>query len=181
MHIPGPNILEEKDAHTFIKAMEEETNTVKDCLLAAKLQQAHFANKDCLLEPSYKVGDKVMLTTTHRRRDYIQAKDRCVAKFMPQFDDPYDILEAFPLTLLYKIKLPPTSTVHPTFHISHLHPYIPNDDDLFPNHAHHGPKPLLAKDGTPKYFIDKIVDCQPRGWGHQFLVCWSGYRHEHDL
>lgn len=70
-HMSDPNELEEKNAHTFAKAMEEETNAAKDCLLVAKLQQAHFANKDHLREPAYLVGDKVMLTTTHRRRDYI--------------------------------------------------------------------------------------------------------------
>ena len=58
---------EEADAQVFIEAMEEETNAAKDSLLAAKLQQAHFANKDRLPEPVYQVGDKVMLETAHRR------------------------------------------------------------------------------------------------------------------
>jgi hypothetical protein len=46
--------------------MEEETNAAKDNLLAAKIQQAHFANKDCLPDPAFRVGNKVMLTTAHR-------------------------------------------------------------------------------------------------------------------
>lgn len=106
------NTPEDVDARTFIEAMEEETDVAKDCLLAAKLQQAHFANRDRLLEPKYQVGDKVMLATAHRRRDYIQAKDGRVAKFMPRFDGPYKILQAFPESSSYKLQLPPTMKAH---------------------------------------------------------------------
>ena len=45
-------------AHTFVEAMEEEMNT-------AKIQQAHFTNKDQLPEPTFSIGDKVFLATAH--------------------------------------------------------------------------------------------------------------------
>jgi hypothetical protein len=172
---------DEVDARAFIETMEEETNAARDGLLAAKLHQAHFVNKDRLADPTYQAGDKVMLATAHRQRDYIRAKDGRVAKFMPRFDGPYKILQAFPESSSYRLELPTASKAHPTFHVAQLRTHIPNNDSLFPSRAHAAPKGLVTEDGTTEYFIDRILDRQPRGRGHQFLVCWSGYGPEHDL
>jgi hypothetical protein len=171
----------EVEARTFIEAMEEETNAVKDNLLAAKIQQAYFANKGRLPDPAFHVGDKVMLATAHRRRDYICAKDGRVAKFMPRFDGPYEVTQVFLDSLSYRLHLPPTTKAHPMFHVAQLHTHVPNDDDLFPGRAHIAPKPLVTADGSTEYFIDKILDRRPKGRRHQFLVRWTGYGPEHDL
>jgi hypothetical protein len=171
----------EVEARAFIETMEEETNTAKDNLLAAKIQQAHFANKDHLPDPMFRVGDKVMLTTAHRQRDYICAKDGRVAKFMPRFDGPYEVTHAFPESSSYRLHLPPTTKAHPMFHVAQLRTHVPNDDNLFPDRAHIAPKPLVTTNGLTEYFIDKILDRRPRGCGHQFLVHWTGYGPEHDL
>ena len=56
---------EEDQAQNFMSDMEEETNTVKDSLIAMKIHQAHEANKDWSLNPAYKVRDKVLLATAH--------------------------------------------------------------------------------------------------------------------
>jgi hypothetical protein len=168
-------------AQIFMENMEEEMNTTKDNLLAAKLHQAYFANKDRQLDAAFKVGEKAYLATAHRRRDYIRAKDSRVAKFMPSYDGPYEITQAFPESSSYTLLLPPTSKVHPTFHVVQLRTHVPNDDILLPSRAHRAPKPLITKDGTIEYFIEKILDRRPRGRGHQFLMRWSGYSPEHDL
>lgn len=141
----------------------------------------HIRDKDHLPNPSFCVGDKVMLATAHQQRDYMWAKDGWVAKFMPRFDGPYEVTQAFPKSSSYKLQLPLTSKAHPTFHVAQLCTHVPNDDTFFPKCAHIAPKPLVTTDGTTEYFIDKILDCRPRGWGHQFLVHWSGYGPEHDL
>lgn len=111
---------DELDAQNFIENMEEEMNAAKDNLLAAKIQQAHFANKEWLPEPTFNVGDKVMLATAHRWRDYMHAKDRCIVKFMPRFDRLYEITQAFLESLSYKLLLPPPSNAYSTFHITQL-------------------------------------------------------------
>lgn len=74
--------------------MEEQTMAAQDNLLAAKLHQAHNTNKDQRPEPVFTVGDKVLLTTGHHQQEYMQAKDGRVAKFMPCFDGPYEVLQA---------------------------------------------------------------------------------------
>ena len=56
---------EDEKAWKFIKNMEEEMNMAKDSLLAAKIHQAHKANKDWSVDPAYHIGDKVLLAMAH--------------------------------------------------------------------------------------------------------------------
>ena len=111
----------------------------------------------------------------------MQAKDGRVAKFMPHFASPYNVLKAYPELSLYTLQLPPSSKAHPTFHISHLWPHIVNDNELFPSQAYHPPQPLITADSSTEYFIKQILDRQSRSRGHQFLVRWMGYGPEHNL
>jgi Integrase zinc binding domain len=100
-------VPQEVEARAFMERMEEETNAARDNLVAAKIKQVHSVNKDRVPDPAFQVGDRVMLATAHRQRDYICAKDRHVAKFMPRFDGPYEVTQAFPESSLYRLKLPP--------------------------------------------------------------------------
>ena len=104
-----------------------------------------------------------------------------MAKFMPQFNRPYEVTQAFPESFLYKLKLPPTTKTHPTFHVTQICTHTPNDDQLFPSCTNNAPKLLVTPDGSEEYFIDEILEHRPRGWGHQFLVHWSRYGPQHDL
>lgn len=111
----------------------------------------------------------------------MQAKSGCVARFMPRFDGPYKITEAYPATSDYKLVLPVTSKAINTFHVSHLQPYIANDDELFPGRTLVRLGPVVMAEGTTEFYIEKILDRQPRGRGKQYLVWWLGYGPEHDL
>ena len=88
----------------------------------------------------------------------MQVKDGHVAKFMPRFDRPYEIIKAHPESSSYTLKLPPSSKAHPTFHVLHLQKHVPNDDELFLSQALHPQQPLVTANGTTEYFIDKIID-----------------------
>ncbi|KAF8810695.1 hypothetical protein BYT27DRAFT_7062538, partial [Phlegmacium glaucopus] len=63
-------------------------------------------------------------------------------KFMPQFDGLYGILEARPDSSNYTLQLPTSTNIFPTFHASHLKPFIPNDDKLFPTCKRQEPAPI---------------------------------------
>jgi hypothetical protein len=97
-------------AADFINTIQSLTLAVKDNLLASKITQAHFANRvtnrDCNKELDYRVGEQVLLATAHRQREYMQNKDGRVAKFMPRFDGPYRITQAFPDDSTYRLQLP---------------------------------------------------------------------------
>ena len=85
------------DTHTVLQRLEDDVQAAKDNLLLAKVTQAAQKNKGCSAEKPYAVGDKVMLSTFHWWRDYVQKGQDCVAKFMPRFNGPYTITNAFPL------------------------------------------------------------------------------------
>ncbi|KAI9070178.1 hypothetical protein FKP32DRAFT_1543198, partial [Trametes sanguinea] len=67
-------------ASDLIKRLESDVMEAQDNLLLAKTQQAHHANKHRGPEDVFAVDDLVMLSTFHRRRDYMQKGDHRVAK-----------------------------------------------------------------------------------------------------
>jgi Chromo (CHRromatin Organisation MOdifier) domain len=150
-------------------------------MLAAKITQAHHSKQHRDPDPEFAVNDHVMLATARRRRDYMQAKDGRVAKFMPRFDGPYEVLEAYPESSTYKLALPHASKQCPSFHVSQLRPYIENDAELFPARELARPGPIVTEADTTEYFIEYILDERPRGRGKQYLVRWVGYGPDADL
>lgn len=167
-------------ARAVLEKLELDLLDASDSLLAAKASQSHHANKSRAPDLHFSVGQKVMLATAHRRRDYMRARDGRVAKFMPRFDGPYEVIKAHPDSSLYTLRLPESSKIHPSFHSSQLREFIPNDDSLFPSRTHAKPGPIITEDGSEEYFIDKILDERPRGRGRQYLVRWLGYGPEWD-
>ncbi|KIP01579.1 hypothetical protein PHLGIDRAFT_51617, partial [Phlebiopsis gigantea 11061_1 CR5-6] len=67
-------------ATEVIKRLETDFMEAQDNLTLAKMNQAIQANKHRGDEIVYVVGDKVMLSTAHRRREYMQRGDLRVAK-----------------------------------------------------------------------------------------------------
>jgi hypothetical protein len=153
----------------------------KDSLTTAKINQAHHANKDRTPDPVFDLGDRVLLATAHRRREYMQEKDGRAAKFMPRFDGPFEVIKAFPESSAYTLHLPEVTKIFRTFHSSLLRPYMENDDILFPSRKFDRPGPIVTAAGEVEYFIDKIIDERTRGHGKQFLVRWLGYGPDADL
>jgi hypothetical protein len=87
---------EEIQAAEIIKRIENIANNAHDTLLATMVWQSHYANKNCHANNVYVIGDKVMLSTLHHHHKYIQGKSNCVAKCLPHYDGPYEIINSFP-------------------------------------------------------------------------------------
>ena len=130
----------------------------QDNLLLAKTDQAHHANKHRGAEIIYKVGDKVLLSTFHRWREYMQRGDHRVAKFMVRYDGPYTVIQAWPDSSVYTLDLPDSMKILPTFHASLLQPFVSNDNELFPSRQHREPGPILTADGSQEYYVNHILD-----------------------
>jgi len=111
----------------------------------------------------------------------MQKRDGQIAKFMLRWDGPYEVMEAYPDSSDYKLRFPDSSKRCARFHSSQLKRHIPNDDNLFTSQSHQPPQPIVTEDGQMEYFIEQIIDEQPRGQGKQYLVRWLGYRLESDL
>lgn len=155
--------------------METDVLEAQDNFLLAKAHQAAYANASRGTEPRFAQGDRVLLSTFHRRREYMQRGSHRVAKFIVRFDSPYTISRAHPATSSYTLDLPPTMNIFPTFHSSLLRPYLANDDALFPGRANAEPGPVVTANGEEEFFVDRILDRRRVGRRYQYLVHWLGY------
>jgi hypothetical protein len=172
--------LDSAAAMELIERVNLDFAEAKDNLLAAKVSQIEFANRHRGDEIVYAVGEKVMLSTEHRRREYLQKDSKRVAKFMPRFDGPFVVTKAFPDKSVYTLDLPNEPNRFPTFHTSLLRKFIPNDDELFPSRKLPRPGPVVTEEGEEEWLIDRILDQRIRGKGHQYLVRWQGWGHDED-
>jgi hypothetical protein len=171
----------EIQAQNIIKQLADDIIDAQDSLTVAKISQACHANKKRAADPSFVIGSQVLLATANHRREYRQVKDSRVAKFMPRFDGPFEVVKAFLDSSTYILCLPEHTKIHQTFHASLLCPFIGNDTDLFPSRALEKPGPVVTADGEVEYFIEKILDERTHGKGKQFLVRWLGYGADADL
>ncbi|KAF5376678.1 hypothetical protein D9615_007909 [Tricholomella constricta] len=170
----------EFSAHDILTRLERDVKEAQDNLLAVKVRQAYHANAHRSPEVVYKEGDLVMLSTEHRRRNYMRKGKKRVAKFMPRSDGPCTIVKAFPEASEYTLRLPNSPQTYPGFHASLLKPFTPNDPALFPDREFTRPGAVVTEDGTEENLIDKIVDARRRGRRKQYLVRWVGYDRDHD-
>ncbi len=168
------------DAAMIIERLNNDTTQAHNNLIKAKVNQAHHANKHRGKEIKFKIGDKVMLNTFHRCRNFKAGDKNHVTKFMPWFDGPYIVIHANLSLSSYTIEMPNSPNIFPTFHPSELKHFFDNDSSLFPSREHQAPGLVVTNDGIKEFHIDKIIDQQRRGRGFQYLVHWTGYRPEHD-
>uniref|UniRef100_A0A3P9MKA3 CCHC-type domain-containing protein n=1 Tax=Oryzias latipes TaxID=8090 RepID=A0A3P9MKA3_ORYLA len=63
------------------------------------------------------------------------------------------------------------TNVHPSFHISHIKPFV--DSPLSPPSV--SPPPARIIDDAPAFSVSKILDVLRRGRGFRYLVDWEGY------
>ncbi|KAJ8462836.1 hypothetical protein ONZ51_g10647 [Trametes cubensis] len=158
-----------------LRRLETDVMEAQDTLLLAKAAQALHASASRAPDPLFAVGDRVLLSTFHRRREYMQRGSHRVAKFMVRFDGPYTITAANHSSSTYTLDLPASMHIFPTFHASLLRPYVPNPDDLYPGRSHPEPGPIVTANGEEEFFVERILDRRRVGRGWQYLVRWLGY------
>jgi len=114
-----PITQDEIDAHAVIIHIYNAVKDAKDNLLVAKISQAFESNKSCVADKSfpYKIGDSVLLSTLHRRSEYLSGNGKRVAKFLPCFDRPYPVVDTHPEASTVTLDLPNQPNAFPTFHI----------------------------------------------------------------
>ncbi|KAJ3474501.1 hypothetical protein NLI96_g12422 [Meripilus lineatus] len=162
-------------ASALLESFSVDTHTAHDNLTTAKIAQAMAAAPHRGKELRYEVNDLVMLSTMHRRRDYIRKGNKRVAKFMVRYDGPYKVLRMYPDASVYTLDLPSTMRIFPTFHASLLKPFKPNDDSLFPGRAHPKLGPIITENGEEEWEVEEIIDRRRRSVGYQYLVRWKGW------
>jgi hypothetical protein len=153
----------------------------QDNLILAKINQAHYANRTRGEEPTFSVGDKVLLSTRNRRKELKAGDPSRATKFLPRWIGPFEVVRAHPAKSTYTLDMPAHSRLFPVFHASQLKCYHANDDVEVPTRAHLRPPPLRFADGPEEFFIDRILDVHKTRRATRFLVRWKGYGQEDDL
>ena len=97
-------------------------------------------------------------------------------KLQPKYIGPYKILKVIsPVT--YKLKLPPTLTIHSVFYISLLKPYQENPLEFASRLIK--PLPPFIVEEQEEYEVDRILDKRIHKRGRasteEYLVKWKGY------
>jgi hypothetical protein len=166
-------------AREIIEALQTDVADARDNLILAKITQSHFANSKRSNHPSFKIGDKIMLSTLNRRKDYKHKNKHRAAKFMPRFDGPYEIIDVHNEASTVTLDMPNAPNLYPTFHTSNIKIWLPNDDDKYPSRTLEEPGPIYV-DGTEEFLVDSIIDHRKMGRGHKYLVHFLGYGPEND-
>ena len=170
----------DKLAHDLLKRMAVTVADAQDHLISAKVSQSYHANKSRSFTFPFKVGDRVVLSTLHRRRELRADDPNRVAKFMPRFDGPFVIKNTDEKHSTVTLDLPNLPNIFPVFHTSEIKPFTENDNSLFPSRALVPPDPVTL-DGHQEFFVDKIVDERKRGKKTFYKVRWQGEGPEGDI
>lgn len=148
----------------FLDHMRSTLRTAKAHLDRAQQRQAAYANQR-RIERMYRVGEHVLLSTRNL--------PTFRGKLCPRWIGPFTIQACISPTA-YRLTLPSTLGIHPTFHVSLLRPYkgtVPSHPDL--------PGLIPGTWEDPQFEVETLLKKQivPRGRRRitQYLVKWRGY------
>jgi hypothetical protein len=137
-------------------AIKAQNNLIKahDAIIAARVRQAHHANKSRRDHGNYEIGELVYLATENLSLPAKRAR-----KLIPKYIGPFKISKVHNETSNVTLDLPELlkdRRVHPTFHVSRIKRFIASDESLFPNR-----EPIefydLGQLDTVENKIDEIV------------------------
>jgi hypothetical protein len=153
-------------AEEFVKKMERIHQDLAHNLREAQAKYKKHYDAYVKDHPQYKVGDLVWLS----RKNI--STTRPSAKLDFRRLGPFKILEVIgEAKAAYKLELPATMRIHPTFHVSLLTKYTPN---VIPGRTQPEPPPIIV-DGQEEFEVEKILDSRIRYNKLQYYVDWKGY------
>ncbi|KAJ9531924.1 hypothetical protein QJQ45_003632 [Haematococcus lacustris] len=166
---PPSTLVPSPTADAFVTTMRSNIDTAKAALQRAVDKQKQQADKH-RRHLEFNVGDKVLLSTATLN---LKTPSNS-AKLQPRYVGPFKVLTKIS-PVAYKLDLPTTMRITPTFHISKLRPYLTTSS--FPDrHVDLQPLPQL-EDGEEYFTIEAILGRRWNDSQHafQYLVKWKGY------
>ena len=98
---------------------------------------------------------------------------------MPRYDGPYEIVDTHLDASTVTLDMPNAPNLFPTFHVSNVKPWLPNDDVKYPSRTLSQPGSIDVN-GIEEFLVDSIIDHKKVGRGHRYLVHFTGYGSEND-
>lgn len=151
-------------ADASVKRCRRAWKKARRTLLKVSARYQRQANKRRQLGPSFRVGQKVWLSTKNLPLR-IESK-----KFTPRYIGPFRILRRVN-PVAYQLAIPRSLRVSPVFHVSLLKKVYTSP--LSPPISPPPPPRMVA--GGPVYTVQKLLDVRRVGRGWQYLVDWTGY------
>src|SRR6266581_3513636 len=114
----------------FSQKVRDNLMVAHDAIIHNRAAQTIQANKKRCPDLPLKKGELAYLSM-----DKLNLPKGRAGKLKPSYIGPYKILEIFPETLNYVLKLPlqlEQCGIHPRFHVSRLTPHEPNNNTIFP-------------------------------------------------
>ncbi|KAE8217608.1 hypothetical protein CF319_g8343 [Tilletia indica] len=138
-----------------------------DGVMAARTNQTRDANRSRRDDPTYAIGDRVMLSTTNLRLRE-DKKRPWAGKLLPKWVGPFAVIKESSPT--YRLELPTWLRVHPTFHTRLLKPWKGADGGSVEVPKHDA----FDSDLTPVAVVDYRDVGVGIGSRREFLVQWRG-------
>ena len=117
----------------------------------------------------FAVGDKV----------WLDARDIRTTRPAKKLDDkwfgPYPVERVISCTA-YRLKLPASLKVHPTFHVSRLRRFTP---DSIPDRTSAPPRPVIGN-GREEEEVEEVLNSRLYRRKLQYLVKWKGWSRENN-
>ena len=151
------------------EGMSQLHKVLKAGITEAQMSYKEYAYRHRKPDPNWNQGDKVWLIPRN-----IQTM-RPAKKLDYKKLGPFRILAKIG-TKAYKLDLPDSMKVHPTFHVSLLETY---QDNPLPSQVKPPPPPIEI-DGNEEYELEEILDSRYRYKKLQYSAKWKGYTAEHD-
>jgi transposase InsO family protein len=159
-----PSLL--PSAEEWSRHLHSFQNQLEENLKASQATYARYANLNRIPNPPFKEGDKVWLIKRHIFTT--RPSDKLDSKRLGPF-----VIEKKISNTAFRLKLPASMKIHPTFHVSLLESYIPNT--LPSRQPLSAPDPEVLPTGEEAYEVEKILDSRIRYRKLMYFVHWTGY------
>ena len=166
----GKEIQINETATQLIEKLYESLDIAQQHITKAQKNQQRNAKKHRRENDTWKIGTKVLLSTTNLKRA------GPAPKLCSTFIGPFTIIRVLS-SVTYELELPPNLRIHPVFHISHLKLYKHSErfDAQRPEVDSRPPAELIEETKEEAYEIERILNKRNTGKKTQYLVKWRGY------